>query len=252
MRAISAIVFLVLVPACSTEVIHGLSETQANQIVVALAEQGVGAEKAREDGAKGERWTVAVPPDEKARSLSIMRENGLPRSSGRGLADVFPKSSLIPTPTEERAMMMQAVMGELERTIETIDGVTLARVHVVIPAEGDAGGGARGGASAAVLVKTRLGATIDRAAVKRLVARGVEGLDEGRVVVEVFEGGPRGATGGVMLSKVGPILVHPASAGALRTAVAATAVAVAGFGVALAAVVLRLRGRARTGAAEEA
>lgn len=234
-----------LLGACSAEVVHGLSETQANQVASVLAEQGVPAEKEREEGAKGERWTVAVGRDDKARALAIMRENGLPKSSGRGLAEVFPKSSLIPTPTEERAMMMQAVMGELERTLETIDGVTLARVHVVIPAGAE--GGARGGAtaSAAVLLKTRPGATVDRAAVRRLVARGGEGLTEERVTVEQFEGAARHAAGAAPLIRVGPVLVHPASVGPLRAVAGGAAATVALLGLAVALLVLRAKtGRA--------
>jgi len=252
MRRVPVLAVLLLVPACGSEVVHGLGETQANQVVGALAEQGIAAEKGREEGSKGDRWMVTVPADDRARALAVMRESGLPRSSGRGLADVFPKSSLIPTPTEERAMMMQAVMGELERTLETIDGVTLARVHVVIPAGAD-GGPPRGvQSSAAVLLKTRPGAPVDRAAVRRLVARGAEGLNEERVAVEVFEGAPRGAAAGGAVSRVGPFLVHPASAGALRAAVACTAAAFAALGVALAAVVLRLRGYGRVAGAEGA
>ena len=252
MRSVAVLAALLLVPACGNEIVHGLGETQANQVVAALAEQGVAAEKGREEGAKGDRWTVTVPADDRTRALAVMRENGLPRSSGRGLADVFPKSSLIPTPTEERAMMMQAVMGELERTLETIDGVTLARVHVVIPPGAEVGLPRGAQSSAAVLLKTRPGSSVDRAAVRRLVARGVEGLVEERVTVEVFEGAPRGAAAGGAVSRVGPFLVHPASAWALRIAVACTAAVIAVMGVALAAVVLKLRGRGRAAVAGDA
>lgn len=245
MRLFMLILAPALCGACSSEIVHGLSETQANQVTSVLAEQGVPAEKARDEGAKGERWTVAVGRDDKARAIAIMRENGLPKSSGRGLADVFPKSSLIPTPTEERAMMMQAVMGELERTLETIDGVTLARVHVVVP--GDAERGARGGAapSAAVLLKTRPGAVIDRAAVRRLVVHGGEGLAAERVTVELFEGTARHGGSTAPLHRIGPVLVHPASVGPLRAAAGVAAAAVALLGLAVALLVLRVRtGRA--------
>jgi len=135
------------------------------------------------------------------------------------------------------------VMGELERTLETIDGVTLARVHVVIPATGDAGYGPRrdGASSAAVLLKARPDSRIDRAAVKRLVAGGVENLREEQVTVEVFAGTPRAAAAAGGVSRVGPLYVHPASAGALRSAVAAGAALVAVMGLALAFLAMRLR-----------
>lgn len=246
----SCIVFLAFLNAvaagCSAEIVHGLSEPQANQVVSALSESGIPASTSREEGGRSERWTVSVAADDRTRALAVMRENGLPRSSGRGLAEVFPKPSLIPTPTEERAMMMQAVMGELERTLETIDGVTLARVHVVLP------GGAESGlaphkapaASAAVLIKTRPNAFVDRAAVKRLVAKGVESLKEENVTVEIFEGPARNGTGAQAIQKVGPVYVHGATAPILRTGVAAAGAIIGGLGI---AVVLLARRARRSG-----
>lgn len=242
---LAAAVACALAAGCSAEVVHGLSEPQANQVVSVLSENGIPASTSREEGGRTERWTVSVAPDDRARSLAVMRENGLPRSSGRGLAEVFPKPSLIPTLTEERAMMMQALMGELERTLETIDGVTLARVHIVLPAaDGGLSPSRVPAASAAVLLKTRPHAFVDRAAVRRLVARGIESLKEENVTVELFEGSPHKAGAGQAIQKVGPVYVHGATAGVLRTAVALTGALVGGLGLAIVLLALKVRKRA--------
>ena len=49
-----------------------------------------------------------------------------PRQDGFG--EIFGKGSLVPTPTEERALYVEALSGELARTLESVEGVTSARV----------------------------------------------------------------------------------------------------------------------------
>src|SRR5262249_32424210 len=56
-----------------------------------------------------------------------------PRRRDPGWAEVFSQGGLIPTASEEKAKVMQAITGELARTLKSIDGVLDARVHVVLP-----------------------------------------------------------------------------------------------------------------------
>ncbi|MFZ4576231.1 MAG: hypothetical protein ACOYN0_17745, partial [Phycisphaerales bacterium] len=60
-------------------------------------------------------------------------EAGLPREHREGLAAFSQSSGIIPSELAERARLMKAVAEELEETLEHIDGVVSARVHVVIP-----------------------------------------------------------------------------------------------------------------------
>ena len=95
----------------------------------------------------------------RARSISL-RALGLPHDKRRGFAETYGQPSLIPTPSEERARYLDATAGEIERTLETVDGVVSARVHLVLeeadPLAVDAK--PKSAARAAVLLKARPGA----------------------------------------------------------------------------------------------
>src|SRR5690606_28919827 len=86
-----------------------------------------------EPGASSGGYRVLVASDEVAAALSVLRAEELPRAPEPGLHDVFGRASLVPTATEERARLTAALGGELARSVESIDGVLDARVHVALP-----------------------------------------------------------------------------------------------------------------------
>jgi type III secretion protein J len=124
----------------------------------------------------------------------------------------------VPTATEERARYLQALSGEIERTLETVDGVVGARVHLVLEDAEGLGDRPRNAAHAAVLLKTRSGRlSLEEADVQKLVAGSVPGLAPANVAVvstraaEVRESGA--------LAPVGPLRVTPGTKSVLVTAV---------------------------------
>ena len=159
---------------CSQQLFGALDESAANQVVGALRNEGIQANKAR---AGDDTWRVLVPDEEFARSVQVLKRRNLPPQQFDGLGAVFKKESLVSTPTEERARLMHALSRELERTLSEIDGVIVARVHPVIPPH-DPLNPKKMATSAAVLVKYRPGAEIAgrEALVRSLVAAGIEGL----------------------------------------------------------------------------
>lgn len=130
---IAVVIFALSLVACSQAINHGLSEAQANEIQVVLERNGIQASKAQEEGGETVAFTIAVPKRDAARAMQILRENDLPQQQAKGFNEVFAKTSLIPTAMEEKALYLQAVCGELAKTIEAINGVVDARVHVVLP-----------------------------------------------------------------------------------------------------------------------
>lgn len=216
--ALVAAVWLVA-SGCQAELERGLDEAQANAVLVALDEQGIGATKAAEVGAGDEpSFVVSVAPDDVAAALAVLRAEGLPRRDDPGL-ELFDEGSLVPTQTEERARMTAAISGELARSIEAIDGVLDARVHLALPrSEGFALDAPRPRARASVLVRHR-GATppYDEAAVRRLVAGAVEDLAMDDVAVIGVPAAPAGS-GERQLSQVGPFSVSRGSATGLKVA----------------------------------
>ncbi len=95
-------------------------------------------------------WTISVPKSDAIRAWRLMKSQDLPRAAEKGFADTFGTNSLIPTATEEKALYLDALCNELQKTIETIDGVVKARVHLVLPEaeilpeEGNAGESTQG------------------------------------------------------------------------------------------------------------
>jgi type III secretion protein J len=93
------------------------------------------------------------------------------------LGDTFRKEGVISTPLEERARYIYALSQELEATLSNIDGVIIARVHVVLP-ERIAPGEPVQPASASVFIKhdPRLDPDNIRARVRRMVASSIPGM----------------------------------------------------------------------------
>src|SRR5574341_884221 len=79
---------------------------------------------------------VSVDAADSGRARRVLAERELPWQRPPGFAEVFAKGSLIPTPVEERALYHHALAGELSRSLETLDGVVEARVHLALPAPG--------------------------------------------------------------------------------------------------------------------
>jgi type III secretion protein J len=178
---------------CGTEeVVHGLDERQANEVVVALDEAGLRAGKRREDGDGG--WAVAVPAGAAGQAQRVLSERELPRQRPPGFGEVFGKGSMVPTAVEERALYLHALAGELARSVEAIDGVVEARVHLALPPADPLRAAPAPPPRAAVLVKCRRAgrAALDPLApgIQALVAGAVEGLDPAAVSVVMAEAQP--------------------------------------------------------------
>ncbi len=210
------------------EILHGLDEPQANEILVALDEGGVGAAKRREDGADG-RWTVSVRSREASRAQRILAERQLPRARPPGFGDVFGKGSMVPTPTEEHALYLHALAGELARSVESIDGVLEARIHLGLPQPDPLRPGDRAAPRAAVLVKCRPAACDAVRAleggIRALVAGAADGLEASRVSVVVAPGVDSPPPPPPPPGRASPVLLGLAGVAALA------ALAFAGMGV---------------------
>jgi len=177
-----------LVFGCSARVQHGLDERQANEIQTVLMERGLQARKAVEDG-RPPTWAVEVDPADAADAVRILAELGLPRARPAGVRELL-RPGLVPDPVEQHALLLEAQSGELARTLEAVDGVLSARVHLVRPQP------ARAGAvppptKAAVYLRARPSAAAHlqsmRDELRGLVAGSVEGLEPSGVTLVVSE-----------------------------------------------------------------
>jgi len=150
-----------------------LSEQEANEVIAELADKHIRAQKIpAKDGV-----VVAVNATDIGRAVRTLEAAGLPRVARTTLGDTFRKEGVISTPLEERARYIYALSQELESTLSNIDGVIVARVHVVLP-ERIAPGEPVQPASASVFIKhdPRLDPDNIRARVRRMVASSIPGM----------------------------------------------------------------------------
>ena len=132
-RAAVALLPVLLLSACQVEIQHQLTEREANEILVLLERKGIPTVKNKEEGGRELTWMISVPKAHAANAAMLLKENELPRTRSPGF-EIFNRGSLIPTATEERAMFLQALAGELSKTICSIDGVLDARVQASVSA----------------------------------------------------------------------------------------------------------------------
>jgi type III secretion protein J len=215
-RAVRGWVALALIglAGCSANVLHGVDERGANEATAALERAGIGAEKVAEDSAglagSTSSFTVRVASGDANRAIDLLHALGLPRERRRGFAETYGQPSLIPTPSEERARYLSATAGEIEKTLETMEGVLGARVHLVLedgdPLALDAKPHAP--ARGAVLIKQRPGAAaVSERDVQRLVAGSVAGLDPAAVAVVVTTAAESPEGGTAPLAPLGPLRI---------------------------------------------
>lgn len=209
-RSLAFLALLAVAAGCERResVVRVDSEREANRVLVVLHDCGVSsARKAARTEQRRTAWDIsAAAGDDAAAARKFLIERNLPRPDHGGLAAMLRDGGMIPTPNEDRARFTHALASELERTLEAVEGVVEARVHLVLPPRdalgliapatplGDGTAGTNDGPRATVLLK-HAGAPEDGGAsagddrpiaerdVRALVAGGIEGLSPDRVQV---------------------------------------------------------------------
>lgn len=155
----------------------GLSEEDAGQIVEQLSANTI-PYKLRGVG------TILVPSNQVYEVRLMMARQGLPSSGSVGF-EIFSANTLGMTEFSQRVNYQQAIEGELERTIGSLNAVQAVRVHIVIP-EKTLLNSEQSPTTASVTVMEKPGMSLDAAqvrAITHLVASSVEGLRPENVVV---------------------------------------------------------------------
>ncbi|MCP3103309.1 flagellar M-ring protein FliF [Myxococcus sp. K15C18031901] len=174
---------------CRERIQHGLDERQANELQSVLIERGLEARKVPEPGKKP-TWAIEVPDEHASDAVRVLSELGLPRPAAEVGCDVFGGSGLVRTPVEEGLCRVRVLERGLEKTLQTVEGVLLARVHLVVPAPPRPGvAPIPSKASAMLRVMPGSAARVRQSAetLKALLAGGVEGLSPEAVSLLVDE-----------------------------------------------------------------
>ncbi len=140
--------------------------------------------------------TIMVPKDVVYQARIDVADVAMP-SSGKVGYGILDNQSLTTSEFGQRIGFQRAMEGELAKTIEAIDGVQAASVHLALPKSDTFVLDAQK-ASASVMVKTAKGSTLTSRqvqAVVNLVASGIEGLSASDVTVADAEGNVLAAPG---------------------------------------------------------
>lgn len=161
-----------------------LSLAGASRVVAALEQDGFTVELG------GGGAVVSVPQEDVARARMALAEQGLPDEGAPGWEIFDNASGMGMNSFMQKLSRMRALEGELARSVQTIEGIDAARVHLVLP-EREAFSRDRPEPSAAVIVRGPRTQTIGRRqalAIRALVASAVPDLSPSRVTVLTASG----------------------------------------------------------------
>ena len=184
MAAIAALVVATIVlgsyylnkPAYETLYV-GLERSDVNQIGLVLGEAGIGFDVAS-DGT-----TVLVPAGTTAQARMLLAEKGLPTSANAGYELFDNVGSLGLTSFMQQVTRVRALEGEIARTIQSIQGIKAARVHIVMAERANFRRDEQEPTASVVIRASDIDAAKSAMSIRYLVAAAVPGLNVDKVTV---------------------------------------------------------------------
>lgn len=176
---------LLLLAGCGQQVLYtSLPEKEANDMAAILLSNNINCEKL--SGAES-TWNVSVEKSQFSQAVQLLNEAGYPKDTFSSLGDVFKKSGLVSSPTEERIRFMHALSDELAETLTHIHGVVTARVHMVLP-DNDPYTDKITPSSASVFISYLPQINLEDCAkdIRQLVTNSIEGLSYDKVTLSMF------------------------------------------------------------------
>jgi type III secretion protein J len=190
-----------LLVGCSREVLYNkLDEQQANEVVAALLNNGIDADKRAAE--RGDGWQVVLDRRDMPAAVAVLRDEGLPHQSIDNISQVFKKDGFVSSPQEDKQRFIYAREQQLNHTLRQFDGVVDAYVYLSIPDKSPIDDKPPSG-SASVVIITRPNAGIESRApdIKAAVMNGTDGLtDPSRVTVQFFQRTPTGVPASAVTS----------------------------------------------------
>ncbi|WP_026154926.1 type III secretion system inner membrane ring lipoprotein SctJ [Thiolinea disciformis] len=171
-----------LLSGCKTELYSGLDEQDANSMLAIMLDNGISAEKIANK--KDSTYVLHVDEGKVSKAVSLLREYGYPREKVASMGEMFKKDGIVSSPMEERARFIYALSQSVQETLSQIDGVLIARVHVVVPDNGPAKTVLQP-SSASVFIKYNPTYDLEsmKSEIKLIVEKSIEGLTYDKVSV---------------------------------------------------------------------
>ncbi len=184
MAAIGALVLSVVIVGSiylnrpSYETLYvGLERSDVNQMGIALSEAGMSFDVSSDGTA------IMVPVGLTGQARMLLAEKGLPTSTNAGYELFDNVGSLGLTSFMQQVTKVRALEGEIARTIQSINGIKAARVHIVMTDRGSFRQEQQEPSASVVIRTSGIDATRNANSIRQMVAAAVPGLSSEKVTV---------------------------------------------------------------------
>lgn len=177
--ALALVLGTVLSRPAMSPLFSGLDPAESAQVVRVIEQMDVPYDMG------GDGTAIYIPRADFSRVRMALAENGLPSRGGVGYEIFDESNSLGMTSFMQKVNRLRALEGELARTIQSVQGIEAARVHLVLP-DREAFSREAPDPSASVVIRTRSGFSLERAqalAIRHLVSSSVPNLRSGAITV---------------------------------------------------------------------
>lgn len=130
------LVCCLLLAGCEQELLKALDQRQANEVLAALQQANIPADK-RDEGKPG--FSVFVQKSDFAAAVALLKAHDLPSKARVEISDMFPADSLATSPRSEKARLNSAIEQRLEQSLLVLPSVIQARLHISYDVEGNSG-----------------------------------------------------------------------------------------------------------------
>ena len=109
-----------LLAACEQELLKGLDQRQANEVLAVLQQSNIPAKK-QDMGKTG--YTIQVDQTDFARAVELLKTHELPSKPRVEISEMFPADSLATSPRAEKARLYSAIEQRLEQSLLVLPSV---------------------------------------------------------------------------------------------------------------------------------
>lgn len=172
---------LLAISACKEQIIHNLSEREANRLLTHLHEADIAPEKVKQpDG----QWAIAVSKGKALSAIKFLNDSRLFRETYPSAAK---SSSVLSSRENQRFGYERALSSEIEATLSSMQGVLEARVHLNLPVVDPLFGkivSEKSNISGSVLIITGSNLNLNEEAIAKLVS-GAAGIPAKNITVVI-------------------------------------------------------------------
>lgn len=159
---------------CKEKLYRDLPADEADRIVTVLVSNDISVDRTP---AENGLFALEVDSSRLSDALRVLSAQGYPHAATKSVTDLFPGGGMIQSPTEEKARYEYALSQEFARTVQGLEGVIWARVHLSVGAR-DLRGRVVSEPTASVLLRYGVGVNLLElpVQVRGIVAGGVSGM----------------------------------------------------------------------------